>query len=236
MGEEEQKGAEDIPEGIREIVVPGELLQAEGMEAGVGTYRDGAGIYSAFVGVKSVRAGYINVIPLAGRYAPRTGDSVIGVVVDLGPSNWVIDISGPHPATLHTSEVPWKVDFGDTARYLAFGDSMLAKVALVDETRRVQVTMNGVGLRKLEGGEVVDVSPSKVPRLIGKGGSMIRLLKNMTRCRIFVGQNGRIWLDGTPEDIRIASLAVRRIEKEAHTYGLTESMEKYLTELRGNTQ
>ena len=93
------------------------------------------------------------------------------------------------------------MEFGDTARYLNVGDTMLAKVLMVDETKRVQVTMKEQGLRKLQGGQVVEISHSKVPRVIGKGGSMIQMIKNMTNCRIFVGQNGRIWLDGDIENM-----------------------------------
>ncbi len=93
---------------------------------------------------------------------------------DIGPSNWLIDINSPYPAPLHVNEVPWRVEFGDTSRYLNVGDTILAKVLMVDETKRVQVTMKEQGLRKLQGGQVIEISHSKVPRVIGKGGSMIQ--------------------------------------------------------------
>ena len=50
----------------------------------------------------------------------------------------------------------------------------------------------------------------------------LRRIKRYTNCRIFVGRNGRIWADGTPEGIQKIERAIRLIEREAHTYGLTE--------------
>jgi exosome complex component RRP4 len=165
---------------------------------------------------------------LGGRYIPAPGDSVIGKVIDIGPSNWLIDINSPYPAPLHVNEVPWRVDFGDTARFMNVGDTLLAKVLIVDETKRVQVTMKEQGLRKLQGGQVMEISYSKVPRVIGKGGSMVQMIKNMTNTRIFVGQNGRIWLDGEIENIVFAIRAIKMIEENAHTSRLTERVKDYL--------
>jgi len=61
-----------------------------------------------------------------------------------------------------------------------------------------------------------------VPRVIGKNGSMISMLKRYTNCRIYVGKNGRIWVDGEVDGIRKIEKAVRLIERDAHTYGLTK--------------
>jgi exosome complex component RRP4 len=170
----------------------------------------------------------VNIIPLSGRYIPCVGDSVIGKVEDIGPSNWLIDINSPYPAPLHVNEVPWRVEFGDTARYMNVGDVILAKVLMVDETMRVQVTMKDQGLRKLQGGQIIEIAPTKVPRVIGKSGSMIQMIKGYTNCRIFVGQNGRIWLDGEVDNIVHAIKAIQMIEADAHSFGLTEKVKAYL--------
>jgi exosome complex component RRP4 len=126
------------------------------------------------------------------------------------------------------TEVPWKVEFGDTSRYLNVGDTIMAKILMVDETKRVQVTMKEQGLRKMQGGQVVEISHTKVPRVIGKGGSMIGMIKNQTNCRIFIGQNGRIWLDGDIENMMVAIRAIRMIEEGAQTNHLTEKVKDYL--------
>jgi len=175
-----------------------------------------------------VKSNYVNVIPLGGRYIPSPGDTVIAKIIDIGPSNWLVDVNSPYPAPLHVNEVPWRVDFGDTARYLNVGDVILAKVLMVDETKRVQVTMKDSGLRKLQGGQIIDISHAKVPRVIGKGGSMIQMIKNATNSRIFVGQNGRIWIEGEVDNIVMAIRAIRMIEKEAQTSRLTERVKEFL--------
>ena len=214
--------------GNREIVIPGDLLDASGLKAGSGAYAEDGKVFAAQLGIKSVKSNFVNVIPLGGRYIPATGDSVIGKVIDIGPSNWLIDINSPYPAPLHVNEVPWRVEFGDTSKYLNVGDTLLAKVLMVDETKRVQVTMKEQGLRKLSGGQVIDISYSKVPRVIGKGGSMIQLIKSHTNCRIFIGQNGRIWLDGEIESMVTAIHAIRMIEEGAQESRLTEKVKEYL--------
>jgi len=214
--------------GGREVVLPGDLLDSGKLKAGAGTYVQDGRIYAAQLGIKSVKANFVNVIPLGGRYIPSPGDTVIGKVVDIGPSNWFIDINSPYQAPLHVNEVPWRVDFGDTARFMNIGDTLLAKVLMVDETKRVQVTMKEQGLRKLQGGQVMEISHSKVPRVIGKGGSMIQMIKTMTNTRIFVGQNGRIWLDGDIESILFAIRAIKMIEDNAQASHLTEKVREYL--------
>jgi exosome complex component RRP4 len=214
--------------GNREIVIPGDLLDASGLKAGSGAYAEDGKVFAAQLGIKSVKSNFVNVIPLGGRYIPATGDSVIGKVIDIGPSNWLIDINSPYPAPLHVNEVPWRVEFGDTSKYLNVGDTLLAKVLMVDETKRVQVTMKEQGLRKLSGGQVIDISYCKVPRVIGKGGSMIQLIKSHTNCRIFIGQNGRIWLDGEIESMVTAIHAIRMIEEGAQESRLTEKVKEYL--------
>jgi exosome complex component RRP4 len=226
----------EVESGGREVVLPGDLLDAGKLKAGAGTYVQDGKIYAAQLGIKSVKANFVNVIPLGGRYIPSPGDTVIGKVVDIGPSNWFIDINSPYQAPLHVNEVPWRVDFGDTARFMNIGDTLLAKVLMVDETKRVQVTMKEQGLRKLQGGQVMEISYSKVPRVIGKGGSMIQMIKSMTNTRIFVGQNGRIWLDGDIESILFAIRAIKMIEDNAQASRLTEKVREYLESVTKKVQ
>lgn len=224
----------DVQRPVREVVVPGDLLDTGTLKAGNGTYVADGNIYASKLGIKSVRSNYVNVIPLGGRYIPFQGDTVIGKVIDLGPSNWLVDINSPYPAPLHVNEVPWRVEFGDTARYLNVGDVLLSKILIVDETKRVQVTMKEPGLRKLQGGQIIEITHSKVPRVIGKGGSMIQMIKSFTNCRIFVGQNGRIWLDGEIDNIIYAIRAIKMIEEEAQTMRLTERVKEYLESVFGS--
>ncbi|MGB9636699.1 MAG: exosome complex RNA-binding protein Rrp4 [Thermoplasmata archaeon] len=214
----------------RKIVVPGELLVKGQMKPGVGTYARDGQIFAATVGILNIHGNYVNVIPLSGKYIPRVGDVVIGKIIDVAPTNWLVDINAPYPAPLHITGTPWRIEMGETQKYLDIGDMVLCEVEAVDETKRVMVTMARPGCKKLTSGEIIEITPTKVPRVIGKGGSMINLLKNYTRCRIFVGQNGRIWLEGNVEMIALAILAIRKIEEESHLLGLTEAIKNFLEE------
>ena len=212
----------------RELVLPGDLLDSTGAKVGEYAYERDGNVYAAVLGIKNVSPNGVGVIPLHGQYMPVAGDLVIGTINDIGPSNWMVDINAPYPAPLHVSEVPWKVEFGDTSRFLNIGDVVLLKVLSVDESKKIQVTMNDAGLRKIEGGMLVEISHTKVSRVIGKSGSMIQMLKNLSDCRITVGQNGRIWIDGEGENAEVVAEAIKMIEEEAQSHNLTERIKAFL--------
>lgn len=217
----------------RQIVVPGERIAAAGeLRPGQNTYEEADGIYALRLGVKSVRGDRVNVIALSGRYEPARGDMVIGTVAEAGPSNWYINIGAANDVGMHVNDVPWRVEFGETKKYLDIGDSVLLKIVHVDELKKAQVSMKDRQCRKLTGGLLFEVSPAKVPRIVGRQGSMISMLKDATNVRVFVGQNGVIWLDGETEDVALALEALRKIEAEAHTSGLTDRMKAWLEERR----
>jgi exosome complex component RRP4 len=213
----------------RKIVIPSQVLgETKTMKPGRGTLVDQGKIYAERLGILSIQGNVIHVLPLKGRYDPVVGDFVIGVVEEAATSNWMVDINAPYPALLHVNEVPWEIDFADTEKYLNTGDAILAKVLSVDESKKLQITLNDRNLFKIKGGHIIEVESSVVPRIIGKKGSMIALIKKYTRCRIFVGQNGRIWIDGDAEGIAMVQRAITKIEHEAVTFGLTDRIEELL--------
>ncbi len=220
------------PVAKRELVVPGDPLESRGLKPGSGTYSENGRIYAAQLGIRDDRDGFVQVIPLGGKYIPREGDAVVGKIIDVGPSFWLVDINSPYPGPLHVTEVPWKVEFGDTQKFLNVEDVILAMVGSVDETKRVSVTMRDRSSRKLTGGQIVEISHAKVPRVIGKKGSMINLIKDHTGCRIFVGQNGRIWVDGSPEGMALCIKVIHLIEDHAQVAGLTELVKETLERAR----
>jgi exosome complex component RRP4 len=220
---------EEKVEEKRTVVIPGQLLgDIHQTKAGHGTFIEQGKIYAERLGILSQRNEYINVIPLKGRYNPIVEDFVIGIVLEAMASSWLVDINAPYPALLHVNETPWKIEFGEAKRYLNAGDSIMAKMLQIDEAKKLQITLNDRNLYKIKGGHILDVEPSKVPRLIGKKGSMIELLKKYTRCRIFVGQNGRIWIDGPDDGIEKVLRVIKMIEDEALSYGLTKKVEELL--------
>lgn len=216
------------------IAVPGDLLDDTGeYKGGSGTYTRDDRLYAKRMGIKSVREQEISIVALGGVYDPAPGDLVIGIVLEHGPSNWLLDINAPYPAPMHVNEVPWKVGFAETSEFLEAGDAVLCKVLFVDEMKKIQATMNDRNLRKLEGGALIEVEPSRVPRVIGRGGSMLNMIKKFTDVWLFVGQNGRIWLGGEEESVAVAIEAIRKIERESHIQGLTERMKAFLEERTG---
>jgi exosome complex component RRP4 len=216
----------------RKVVVPGDLLSEEAKRSGEGTYVRNGGVYSLLYGLANFRD-KINVIPLAGKYIPEPGDNVIGVVKDITFSNWIVDINSPYDGLLHISEFPIRIESDEMSKYLRIGSSIMTRVADVDPTMKVELTLNDKKLGQIKAGQVIEISHTRVPRLIGKGGSMISMLKKEVNCNIFVGQNGRIWIHGGTEDMDLALKTITLIEKEAHTNGLTDRIVGFLKKEKG---
>ncbi|MFP4051074.1 MAG: exosome complex RNA-binding protein Rrp4 [Thermoplasmata archaeon] len=212
----------------RKLLLPGDEIDEEDVKPGRGTFKKDGKIYAAKLGVKTLRSGYVNVAAQSGRYEPQSGDKVIGTVTDLNSSFWMVDVNAPNLAVLHVNDVPWRVDYGDTASYIEVGDAVLVKITSVDEQMKMQITMDEKGLRKLNEGQIIEIPPSQVPRVIGRKGSMISMLKKYTGCRIFVGQNGRIWIDGDLEGQYLAVKAIQMIEENAQVVGLTDAVKQFL--------
>ncbi len=215
-----------------DIVIPGELL-AEGLDflPSGKAFRDEEKIYASTIGVASVKGRVLKVIPLAGKYMPRRGDVVIGKVTGIGHSGWMIDVMSPYLADLNIGEASSTyIDLNRTsmADFFDIGDYLLCEVIAISEAKYVKLTAKFRPYRKLAGGNIIEVSPTKIPRIIGKQGSMINQLKDATGCDISVGQNGLVWIKGEPEKIAMVARAIKIIERESHLPGLTEKIKKSL--------
>ena len=216
------------PPGDRVLVLPGEELPSRGLRPGPGTYRVGGKVYASQLGLLSPRPPFVEVVPLSGRYLPKAGDRVVGTVTDVQSTFWLLDIGAPRWAPLHMTGAPWKVDVGETERYLRVGDAVVVRVENLDPTGRIGVTMLGEGLGKLEGGTIVRISPARVPRLVGRGGSMIQTITHHTAAEVAIGQNGRVWIGGAPEAIRRVREVLQMIEENGPRSGLTDRVERFL--------
>ncbi len=212
----------------KSIVVPGDFLSDNPKDAGEGTYVEGGKVYASVHGITRQRDGHIQVVPLSGKYIPAKGDIIIGIVKEITSVNWIVDINSPYEALLHISEYPAKIDSDEMAGCLGVGDSFLALIRDVTHAMKVELTLKDPRLRVIRSGRVIDISSTKVPRLIGRGGSMINLLKSETGCSIFVGQNGRVWIEGKDKNIDLAVRCILKIEQEAHTSGLTDKITAFL--------
>jgi exosome complex component RRP4 len=216
----------------KDIVTPGEIL-AEGMEylPGQGMYREGNSIIASKLGVVKVEGKVLKVIPLSGKYLPKRGDVIIGRVKDVNFSGWSVETNSAYPAMLSMKDA--SSDFirrgADLTRYFDIGDYLVTKIINVTSQNLIDLTMKGPGLRKLEGGRIIRVAPSKVPRIIGKQGSMVSMIKKAANCNIIVGQNGIVWIKGiNPEDEILTVETIRKIEAESHISGLTDRIKAFL--------
>src|SRR3989344_4933636 len=217
----------------RDIAVPGEVL-VEGMDylPAQGTYRQGEVIRANMLGVVKIEGKIIKLIPLSGRYIPKVGDVVVGQVDDILMSGWRINMNCAYSAVLPLKDAtPQYIEKGeDLTKLFALGDWMVTKISNVTSQKLIDVSMRGPGLKKLAGGRIFTVNPQKVPRIIGKEGSMLSMIKQTAGCRIVVGQNGVVWIDGEPEREVIAVSAVRMIEQQSHISGLTDRIKISLEE------
>ncbi len=228
----------------REVVVPGEVLteDTKNFLPGRGTIlnKERTKIISLNIGLKQINKNYINVIPLKGSYTPRAGDKVIALVTDKNPVKYRLDINAKDDGILKPKNTIKRNKMRgfrgggsdqappSTEKY-QIGDILIVKVLSADRLNQPELTTVGQYLGKRRDGIVISINPPKIPRVIGRSGSMIKMLKNLTKSNIFVTQNGRIWLKG--ENIAYERLlidAIKKIEREAHTVGLTDRISEYI--------
>ncbi|MFX0087887.1 MAG: exosome complex RNA-binding protein Rrp4 [Candidatus Hodarchaeota archaeon] len=220
-----------------QLVIPGELLaKGSGFKTGGGVFRrqikNETGIFASMIGLAQIRKNRVGVVPLEGCYIPLEGDIIIGKITRVGITSWNVDIRGPYVGTLRVNNVIDR-DFDSLReninRILQLGDVIKTQITYFDRTRDPVLTLQGRGLRKINSGRLIEVDPVKIPRIIGKKGSMIQLLKNMTGSQIHVGQNGRIVIKAHNIDIeKLVERSIRKIEAEAHTSGLTDRIREFL--------
>jgi len=224
----------------RQLVTPGDLLAENDYMTGENTYRENGKIYATRVGLVEYEERRVSVVALKAFYIPMVGDTVIGKVIEVGLSGWNIDIRAPYLAMLRASDAlerPFKPQRDDLPSIFDVGDLVIAKVVAYDRTRDPLLTILEPSLGKITRGQIVEITPTKIPRVIGKKGSMVTIIKQETGCQITIGQNGRILVSGkTPEDERLAIMAIRKIEQEAHTSGLTDRVTEMIRKEKGEKE
>ena len=211
----------------KNLVIPGQILADDEYYPGRGTFKEDGKICSSLIGLVSLRNKKIRVIPLKSKYVPKKGDVVIGKINDVRFSMWDVDINSPYSGILPAFEVFGR-DKKELNKVYDVGDVLFLRVIDVDEVKKAKLGLKGRGLGKVKGGIIVEISPTKVPRLIGKKGSMINMIKNKTNCKIVVGQNGLVWVKGNEDMEQLTREIIRTIEVEAHTSGLTNKIKNKL--------
>ena len=218
----------------RKIVIPGEVVfEGEDFLPGEGTEKQGNKIVALKFGLAEESKNLVRVIPLSGVYQPRRGNVVIGKVENITFNGWVININTPENAFLSLMEVPRYVNKDELREVMDIGDMVVAKIYSINK-RGIDLSLKLNGMGRLNKGIIIQVNPNKVPRIIGKEGSMISLIKDKTKCKITVGQNGLVWISGdNVEDELFAKKAILYIAENSLMSGLTDEMEKWFQENGG---
>jgi len=210
------------------VVVPGEVIGSGNYRAGDNAVRIGNSVVATRVGIRRGGPDAVSVIPLKGFYVPRVGDLVVGIVCDVSYNMWKVDINSPYFGVLPATDV-----FGrrfdptrdDPLRKFDIGTVLKAKIVAFDRSQDPLLTIREPELGKADFGFLVRVNPSKIARVIGRGGSMLSKIQQASNSRVIVGQNGTVIVAASDPTMRDKLIrALRLIEDEAHTYGLTEKV------------
>lgn len=218
----------------RQIVTPGDLIAEGDYVAGENAYTEDNKIYASRVGIVEYENKKINIVALRAFYIPKIGDIVIGTVIEVGFSGWTIDINAPYSALLRASEVlsrPFRPQKDELSQVLSMGDLVVAKITSFDRSHDPQLSVSEPGLGKITRGQIIRVTSTKIPRIIGRKGSMVSMITQETGCQIILGLNGVILVTAkNPEDEELALMAIRKIDEESHTSGLTDRITQMLKE------
>lgn len=221
----------------RKIVIPGEIIfKGEEYLPGEWTEKKKDEIISTRYGIAEESNFLVKVIPLSGPYHPRRGNVVIGKIETLTMNGWVIDIDTPENAFLPLSEVPQYVHKGELGDVLDWDEMVVAKISNINK-RGIDLSIKGRGLGKIDEGIIVKINSNKVPRIIGREGSMINVIKDETGCNITVGQNGLIWIKGENIEKEMnAKKTIMHISENVSLHGLTEEVKNFIIKLKQNSE
>ena len=216
----------------RRYVVPGDKIVEGNFRPLMNVIKVGNSIIATRIGIAESGREGVKVIPLSGVYIPRVNDIVIGKITDHSSLSWEVDVNSCFSAHLPAQDVFGR-DFSpardDMGRQLATGDLIAARIIAFDRTRDPMLTIQDKDLGKIPRGELLKISPTRVPRLIGKRGSMIQTIEQATQTRILIGQNGIVVVMGRNLDgTKLAIRAIRMVEEEAHTANLTQRVKVLL--------
>ncbi len=205
----------------RDLVIPGQLL-GENLYHDLNCFRENNHVYSSVEGMVRIEGKRVKVIPSTGIYIPKEDDVIIGVITNVLVDIFFVDINSPYNCSMRGEEVSKDAMKKDLSRYLKVGDIITAKISEVNEVYSCQL----IRPWKIEGGLIIDVNPKRVPRVIGKRRSMLNMIKEKTKSKIIVGQNGKIWIKGGNVDLAVR--IIKRIERYAQTRGLTDKIAEIL--------
>lgn len=215
----------------RKQVMPGDVIAKGDFRYGSYVEKRGDEYIALRVGVAEVGRDGIRLNPKTGPYMPRGDDLVIGKVTDMNGFGWVVDINSAFYGYLPASFVfgrEFSPSTHDLSAKFRVGDLIGCKIESFDRYRDPQLSIRGHGFGKIPQGEIIKMSPTKVPRLIGKRGAMINMISERTACEVMAGQNGMVVVTGTPEGISKVVSAIKMIEEDTQGAELGKRVEEFL--------
>ncbi len=216
----------------KRYVLPGDVITTAPLRPDQNVVLDGKRIISTTIGLSEIQRDSVRVIPLSGVYMPRPDDLVVGKIISCGGSSWFADINSCYDGMLLAVDVFGKGSYPSKQEMksrLDNGDLILAKIVNADRTREPLISITDNNLGKIDSGELVKISPAKVPRLIGKRGSMIQLIEQATNASITIGQNGWVVVSCDESNGLLKAIsAIQMVDDFAHVADLTEQVKQML--------
>ena len=219
-------------ESKKRYVLPGDFITTAPLRLHGNVVLEGKRIISTAIGLSDISTDSARVISLTGVYMPKIDDLVIGTITSVSGNSWFADINSCYQGMLLGQDVfgrgsyPTMKEMKDR---LDKGDIIFAKIANSDRQREPLISIADQSLGKIDSGELVKISPAKIPRLIGKHGSMIQTIEGSTNATITVGQNGLIVVSCDETNGLLKALAaIRMVDEQAHLVNLTDKVKKML--------
>ena len=216
----------------RKYVIPGDVVTTGPFRPEQNVILDGNNIIATTIGISEIYDDSVKVIPLTGMYIPKIDDLVIAKVNSHTSLSWELNINSCYVGFLPAQDVfgrDFSAHADELSSKLKTGDLVAARIANFDRTRDPLVTISDRDLGQIDSGELVEISPSKVPRLIGKRGTMIQMIEMATDAAITIGQNGWVVIScESPEGLLKAKKAIKMVNEQAHIANLTDQVKEML--------
>ena len=215
-----------------QFVTPGDVIITGSYVPEQNAILDGDKIMSTAIGFYEIEDNRVNVIPLTGLYTPKIDDLIIGKVISHNALSWDIDINSYYTGMLPASDIfgrEYSSSKDDLSLKLSVGDIISTRIIKAGGSRGPLLSISGQNLGKIDSGELVKISPTKIPRLIGKHGSMIQTIEASTNATITIGQNGLIVLkcdDST--GLKKAVESIKMMNEALHNTNLEQKIQNIL--------
>ena len=219
-------------ESKKRHVLPGDFITTAPLRLQGNVVLEGKRVIATTIGLSDVSTDNVRVISLTGIYMPKIDDLIIGTITSIMGNSWFANINSCYQGMLLGQDVFGRGSYPTTNEMkerLDKGDIIFAKIANSDRQREPLISIADRNLGKIDSGELIRISPSKIPRLIGKHGSMIQTIEASTNATITVGQNGLIVVSCDETNGLLKALtAIRMVDEQAHLVDLTNKVKKML--------